>query len=250
MAHSKWQTEQEFLENPKWWHVTRPTHFGVAVAILIASITLVWYFWTPEAIKDEDIPIIKVQPGPTRIRPDNPGAPEIAHQDKLIYDELTSKKDRDDTVTVRAQPEEPMDIEPPKEEVISAEGDNFPIANLDSSQVETSGVVEEPRFEIVVAPKKPEKEVSIAVPEIEKETAHKEPVLKSLPLKKLFALNDVPSQPSKKSKSSPKVRTKAKPKGRAKKRSAKKPFPILPIPKSMLYANKQKRLRQQQRGQA
>lgn len=168
MIHSQWQTNQSVLEKPKWYHFAKPFHFGLALGIIIISFTSVWYFWTPRVAKDEDIPIIRSAPGPIRLRPDNPGAPDIPHQDKLIYDELTGKYETEDETSIREEAEEPLDIKPENKE--EEKEDTYPIADL---KKETAEILEsEPKsfknekdsgVRVIVSQNNPEKQVNISL---------------------------------------------------------------------------------------
>jgi hypothetical protein len=171
VIHSQWQTHQSVLEKPKWYHFARPIHFAFVLGILIVTLTSIWYFWTPTVTKQEDIPIIRPAPGPIRLRPDNPGAPDIPHQDKLIYDELTGKYEAEDETSIREEIEEPLDIKPDKIE--EEKEDKYPIADL---KKETAEILEsEESFlkpfkdennsgvHVVVSHNDPDKEVNISL---------------------------------------------------------------------------------------
>lgn len=187
--HSQWQRDQVILEKPKWWHFSRPIHFGLALAALIISVSLAWYFWTPDVIKEEDIPVIQAPPGPMRIKPDDPGGAEIPHQDKLIYDEFISTPQDNQTIKVRPDSEAPLEL--PKtdgnEQGLRPDGsfiDSTPISGLETS----TEFEQNSPFEIVVAPKNPETVINLPVPEISNRAKGKSQKLRPLPPRKLYAL--------------------------------------------------------------
>ena len=58
---------------------------------IFAAVVVVYVLVTPEApMPNRDIPLIKPEQGPTKVRPDDPGGIQVPHQDKLIYDQLIS----------------------------------------------------------------------------------------------------------------------------------------------------------------
>ena len=206
VPHSKWRTpESLFIDKPKWWHVNRPLHFALVFMALIVSITLTWYFWAPDSLREENIPLIKAKPGPIRVRPDSPGAPEIPHQDKRIYDELTSQKAPSTVITLRPQSEEPLDlpdpISPSPDGKTQEEG--VPVALLqedlrgfENQSLERIESEQKNPFErnLPPTPKLPKKEVRLRVPKVKKPLKNKIPKVPPLPLRKLFALK-TPSIP-------------------------------------------------------
>lgn len=192
--HSKWHTsEQGFVNTSRWWHVTRPLHFGVVFVVLILSASLAWHFWTPNHMtQEEDSLLIQALPGPFRIRPDSPGAPDIPHQDKRIYDEITSHKGQTlapSSLEIRPQPEEPVNLSS-SESSDKNDEKNVSVSSLEEENLGDS--FENKRFAVMLDPLSSEgdnKEVQLSVPETSQPSEQETPSARPLPLRKLFALD-------------------------------------------------------------
>lgn len=88
--------ETRYMQSKARWHrlVERfsffksPLVWGSILALTLVGIGTYLFFYTPAPVALEDLPIIKGQEAPYRIRPENAGETNIPHQDKLIYNRL------------------------------------------------------------------------------------------------------------------------------------------------------------------
>lgn len=113
MAYSKWQPENKLPSSVRVWHMSTPLQFLIALALLVVVVFFVWFLFSPKTnsfTDSQNIPVIQAPPGPARIRPDSPGAPEIPYQDKKIYQEFTHQDDAAQSIepSLHEQPEEPL----------------------------------------------------------------------------------------------------------------------------------------------
>ena len=109
-------------------HRRRLLPVAFAAVGAIAFVAVVWYAykWGVGAIGPEELPLIKAETGPIKVRPDAPGGLEIPHQDKLVLNEITPDPARPQVERLLPPPEVPI---PPKPaEPASAELDLSPAA--------------------------------------------------------------------------------------------------------------------------
>ena len=59
---------------------------------------------------DEDIPLLKVETGPFKVEPDDPGGMEVPYKDKVIYEAIRSNDDvESDDAVILPEAEEPVE---------------------------------------------------------------------------------------------------------------------------------------------
>lgn len=94
---------------------------GLTTLTLIAFATIIWYAYPhgDEKYTDIDIPVVKADLEPYKIRPDEPGGMEIPHQDSTIFDPM-EKKASTEPEKIMPQPEDPVN----KEEVLGQSAQN------------------------------------------------------------------------------------------------------------------------------
>jgi hypothetical protein len=73
-------------------------------------------------------PLVKAEPGPTKVKPDNPGGQEIPFQDSTVYDRLNQNGQKPVVEKLLPPPEEPVTRAPPAPPVDAAALPNPAIA--------------------------------------------------------------------------------------------------------------------------
>lgn len=118
MSQSSWDKNTTRASRHTYWlRAHEPQHYAIIIALLAALIGSVWYYlhYEPDNVPEKSSrPLIKAEPGPYRIRPENYGKVDIQHQDKLIYSTLDEDAHSQEVIkSAPAQDELPLDIAPP-----------------------------------------------------------------------------------------------------------------------------------------
>ena len=90
----------------------------IAVAAVFAFGTSIWYAYQYGVNQQvaANPPLIKAEPGPTKLKPDDPGGMAVPDRDKLVYDRVTDSPPEPRTERLLPPPDEPMakpDAPPP-----------------------------------------------------------------------------------------------------------------------------------------
>jgi len=89
---SFWQDDQEESSDDSEEWVERPSPFKFIVALigLTVMVAILWfgYRWLSQPNAEGPV-LIEAEPGPFKVKPENPGGAEIPYQDKLIYGRIT-----------------------------------------------------------------------------------------------------------------------------------------------------------------
>jgi hypothetical protein len=89
---SFWQDDEtQNGEDPESWP-DRPSPFKFVIAItgLVVLAGIFWFAYRWVSQPNSDAPaLIQAEPGPFKVKPENPGGASIPHQDKLIYGRIT-----------------------------------------------------------------------------------------------------------------------------------------------------------------
>ncbi len=90
----------------------------IAVGAVIAFGTSIWYAYQYGVNQQvaANPPLIKAEPGPTKLKPDDPGGMAVPDRDKLVYDRVTDSPPEPRTERLLPPPDEPMakpDAPPP-----------------------------------------------------------------------------------------------------------------------------------------
>ncbi|RZI45215.1 SPOR domain-containing protein [Candidatus Finniella inopinata] len=87
-----WQDDQEEVTDDSEEWVERPSPFKFIIALmgLTVMVSILWfgYRWLSQPSPDGPV-LIEAEPGPFKVKPENPGGSEIPYQDKLIYGRIS-----------------------------------------------------------------------------------------------------------------------------------------------------------------
>lgn len=85
----------------------------LALISLAAFGGIVWsaYTWGIGAVDPEELPVIRAEPEPEKVRPESPGGLEIPHQDKMVLNEISPDPEKPQVERLLPPPETPK---PPK----------------------------------------------------------------------------------------------------------------------------------------
>lgn len=90
-----------------------------ALVILAVGAGAAWYKWGGQLFldPDADIPMVRAEDGPIKVRPESPGGMEVPDRDMLVYDRLDGNGERPAVERLLPTPEAPMELpEPPAPE--------------------------------------------------------------------------------------------------------------------------------------
>jgi hypothetical protein len=90
-----------------------PSIAVVAAASAFGGVIWYAYHQSPGAGGNGQPPLVKAEPGPTKVKPDNPGGQEIPYQDSTVYDRLTQNGQKPVAEKLLPPPEEPASRTPP-----------------------------------------------------------------------------------------------------------------------------------------
>jgi len=97
-----------------------PSIAVVAAASAFGGVIWYAYHQSPGAGGNGVPPLVKADPGPTKVKPENPGGQEIPFQDSTVYDRLTANSGQKPVVEkLLPPPEEPATRTPPAETAAS-----------------------------------------------------------------------------------------------------------------------------------
>ena len=87
-----WQDEEDSSEEGSEEWIERPSPFKFIIALLGLSLmmSIIWfgYRWLSQPSTDAPL-LLQAEPGPFKVKPDNPGGAAIPYQDKLIYGRIS-----------------------------------------------------------------------------------------------------------------------------------------------------------------
>lgn len=93
----------------------------VGLVALAAFAGIVWYAYTwGIGGPGGEVPVIKAQSEPEKVRPEDPGGMEVLHQDKLVMNEVSPDPDKPQVERLLPPPETPQPPEPAVEEAAAA----------------------------------------------------------------------------------------------------------------------------------
>jgi len=116
MPQSKWSKKGQHRGASSWFSLDTPKSYGLVFFLVLLVIWGAWQAWNYDAGPYEvvaDVPLVRAEPGPYRMRPANYGEVNVPHADKVIFDVM--QDDADEVSQVKTQPdyEEPLSLEKP-----------------------------------------------------------------------------------------------------------------------------------------
>lgn len=114
MAQSKWNVKDRQPRSVRWFSLDTPKSYAVIFFCVLALIWGVWQYVNYDAGPYEisqDTPVIRAEPGPYRMRPQNYGHVKVPHEDKVIFDVMQDSSDELDHVGTQSSTEEPLPLE-------------------------------------------------------------------------------------------------------------------------------------------
>ncbi|MDA0675654.1 MAG: SPOR domain-containing protein [Proteobacteria bacterium] len=96
----------------------RPVLMTVIVMAVAAAGVAIWYGVSSKGSGGDaggDIPIVRADPEPIRVRPQNPGGMDFPDQDMLVYDRIEGEGVRPQVERLLPPPEAPMELPAPAE---------------------------------------------------------------------------------------------------------------------------------------
>lgn len=129
---------------------------ATAVLALLGFAGIIWYAyqWGVGGVAPEELPVIRAEEGPSKIRPESPGGLEVPYQETLALNDLQPDPAKPQVERLLPPPETPLP--PPK--VVA------PAAPVDAPPPSTAEIAPEPAPTAPVAPPAPETTAKSAPP--------------------------------------------------------------------------------------
>ncbi|MBY0501000.1 MAG: SPOR domain-containing protein [Alphaproteobacteria bacterium] len=98
------ETQQE-----SWFRFSTPIRYIILLIILVFLIICVWYLFnfTNKSYNKVDIPLIKAEETPSKVKAEDQGVPGIKHQDKLVYGRIRGDEGTPPVEHILPDPETP-----------------------------------------------------------------------------------------------------------------------------------------------
>jgi sporulation related protein len=113
---------------------------GILAVLLIAGgAGAGWYLWGSQLFldPDADIPMVRADGGPIKVRPESPGGMDVPDRDKLVYDRLEGNGERPTIERLLPTPEIPMNRPEPAPKPPAAQAQS-PMPQKSESEVVTA----------------------------------------------------------------------------------------------------------------
>jgi hypothetical protein len=89
---------------------------GILAALVLIPVFLgaagwaAWHYLGDLLVIEDsyDVPLVRADPGPVKIRPENPGGMQVPDQDKLVYDRMRGKEKPPQVESLLPKPESPL----------------------------------------------------------------------------------------------------------------------------------------------
>jgi len=102
-----------FWKEPKqkgWFHFPSPMRYVLLLILLVVLIVSVWYLLpssSPPLAKSE-LPLVRADETPFKIKAEDQGIPGVNHQDKLVYGRIRNDENRPSVEHILPNPEAPL----------------------------------------------------------------------------------------------------------------------------------------------
>lgn len=107
--------ENGFLEH------YRMAIIAAGIFVIVAFALIIWQVYSGGGVQPGgEVPLVKAEEGPEKVKPDEPGGMEIPDRDKLIYGRVAGQQDDSEAQHLRPGPEVPMDKPKPDAAPVAA----------------------------------------------------------------------------------------------------------------------------------
>lgn len=131
MDNKSWKINpDERKENSPWWKFESASSMALAFGAILCIIGGAWYhIKNNQDETPKELPIIKAEDGPSKIRPESAEKTIIEHEDKLVYNKISSDNNIEQLEEkVLPGPEEPLSVE----DYVSEKKDNNDLNNTEN----------------------------------------------------------------------------------------------------------------------
>jgi hypothetical protein len=93
-----------------WFHFPSPLRYVLLLVLLVALIIGVWYLLpsSPPPLTKADLPLVRADETPFKIKAEDQGVPGINHQDKLVYGRIRNDESKPSVEHILPPPEAPL----------------------------------------------------------------------------------------------------------------------------------------------
>jgi len=93
-----------------WFHFPSPLRYVLLLVLLVALIVGVWYMLpsSPPPLTKADLPLVRADETPFKIKAEDQGVPGINHQDKLVYGRIRNDESKPSVEHILPPPEAPL----------------------------------------------------------------------------------------------------------------------------------------------
>jgi cell division septation protein DedD len=97
-------------ETTSWFRFSSPLRYVIFILILIAVLIGLWYLIAPtrQWYNKADLPLIRADQAPYKIKVAHQGVPSVKHQDKLVYGRIRADENGPITEHILPDPEAPL----------------------------------------------------------------------------------------------------------------------------------------------
>lgn len=97
-------------ETTHWFRFSSPLRYVVFIIVLIAVLIGLWYLIAPRRqwYNKEDLPLVRADQAPYKIKVASQGVPSVKHQDKLVYGRIRADENGPITEHILPEPEVPL----------------------------------------------------------------------------------------------------------------------------------------------
>jgi cbb3-type cytochrome oxidase subunit 3 len=120
----------------------------IVVTAIVLFAGVIWYAYSQgrRAGSDSVAPLLRADPGPTKVRPDQPGGMDVPHQDKLVYERLQLGQSGEKVERLLPPPESPLERPKAPDPVLRTEEEGPASAAVTESPEEAARPAPPPRL--------------------------------------------------------------------------------------------------------